>query len=1031
MVAMNPPMQGQGGDARGDRDHKDAPRGDVAPHAGATSVLTEGDRKKILKEWNDTRADYPDVCVHQLFEQQVERSPDAVVFKDRRLTYRELNQRANQVAHFLRKQGVGPDTLVGVSLERTPELVVGLLGVWKAGGAYVPLDTAYPQERLSFMVQDAGIRMLLTEEKCKHLFPSCHDKAVCLDSDWSVMARESTQNPIAGAGALPSNLAYVMYTSGSTGQPKGAMIVHSGLVNYLWWAIKAYGVEAGGSVPVHTSVSFDLTVTSLYPALLAGGQAELIPEDVAAQNLLAALRRGKNRNLVKITPAHLDLLGQQLDPREVAGMTKMFVIGGENLVAESLQLWREFAPDTHLVNEYGPTETVVGCCVHEVRPDDPRNGSMPIGRPIANTELYVLDSEMQPVGVGVMGELYIGGAGVARGYHNRPELTRERFLPDPFSGRPEARLYKTGDLARYRTDGILEYLGRVDNQVKVRGYRIELGEIEAVLAGHPTVQSCAVLAREDTPGNKQLVGYVVPRPGQSPAIEDLQDFVKLRLPEYMAPGQFVFLEAFPLTNNGKVDRKALPAPMAVTSAAGDQAASTPTEHALTRIWQRVLQRDHVGTRDDFFDVGGHSLLVLSMMSEIKQTLGVDLPLASVLQNTTIETLAVAIDGLRPPQTVGRAEAAAPEPAAPKTTATGTTATETTTTKAAAPQVIVPNRSAPVATTMKAPATEGIAGPEATAPTAKAPEGSTWLTQFRTGGPGSIFFVYDGDGEVFPYINIARRMPPDFAVYGISPFGLPGIPLAHLTIREMARHCVETILRQQPHGPYVVGGLCAGGVIAFEVARQLEQNGKTVDLVMLLDAVRPSTPGRPFRVTKRRWQRFSSLFGGSDEAHPQDSTHVERPARDWRMTLLQAGDKLRNVAKYEATRSIDSAWIAARQKLAEVLLARGIPWPGWIPPLRVRDIYNYRARASFGPGSIAARVVLVKAGPGSGLDEPESDLVDDPFLGWKTCSSQPLEVIDAPGGHVGMLKEPNVEILARQLTRLLKAAHQPASLLTIH
>jgi non-ribosomal peptide synthetase component F len=329
--------------------------GDKPTPRSALSTLSESERNEILYAWNDTGAEFPDVCVHELFERQVERDPDAVavVFEGRRLTYRELNQRANQVAHFLRKRGVGPESLVGVCLTRSPELVVGLLGVWKAGGAYVPLDPAYPPERLAFMVGDAGIRMLLTDASCRSLFPSISDKAVCLDADWSMFEQEPTGNP--SAGALPSNLAYVMYTSGSTGQPKGAMILHRGLVNYLWWAIKAYGVGAGGSVPVHSSISFDLTVTSLYPVLLAGGHAELLPEDVGAQNLLAALRRHGTRSLVKITPAHLDLLGQQLKPEETGGLTKAFVIGGENLLAESVQLWRDFAPHTRLINEYGPT----------------------------------------------------------------------------------------------------------------------------------------------------------------------------------------------------------------------------------------------------------------------------------------------------------------------------------------------------------------------------------------------------------------------------------------------------------------------------------------------------------------------------------------------------------------------------------------------------------------------------------------------------------------------------------------------------
>jgi amino acid adenylation domain-containing protein len=585
----------------------------------------------------------PPVCAHELFERQAAQTPDAVavVHGERTLTYRELNERANQVAHFLRRRGVGPDVLVGVSLERCPELVIGLLGVWKAGGAYVPLDPAYPADRLAFMVEDSGARTLLVAEACRHLFTSVQDRLVCLDSEWSRVAGEATSNP--EVQSTPQNLAYVMYTSGSTGRPKGAMILHGGLVNYLSWAIQAYGVVAGGSVPVHSSVSFDLTVTSLYPALLSGGSVELLPEDVGAQALVAALRRGQARNLVKITPAHLDLLTQALGPREVRGRTRLFVIGGENLTAESLQVWRDHAPEARLVNEYGPTETVVGCCIHEVGPNDSRHGSIPIGRPIANTRLYVLDADLKPVPPGGMGELYIGGAGVARGYYNRPDLTQERFLPDPFADGEGARMYKSGDLARLREDGVLEYLGRADDQVKVRGYRIELGEIEAALAGHPAVQACAVLAREDSPGDKQLVGYVVPHEGDCPSAADLRAHLAVRLPEYMVPARFVMMASFPLTQNGKVDRRALPAPEADAGPARDVAAPrNEVEKTLAVIWAELLNVKAVGVRDDFFDLGGHSLLALKALARIREALDVDLSPDALFDSPTVEGLAALV-----------------------------------------------------------------------------------------------------------------------------------------------------------------------------------------------------------------------------------------------------------------------------------------------------------------------------------------------------------------------------------------------------
>jgi amino acid adenylation domain-containing protein len=472
-------------------------------------TMLESGLARLPHQAQDTSADFPQVCAHELFEQQVARDPAAValVFGNQQVTYGELNERANRVAHHLRGRGVGPDVLVGVCLERSPDMVTALLGVWKAGGAYVPLDPTYPIERLTFMIEDTQTRVLLTEEKCRSLVSSHGDKATYLDSEWSMFLQEASTNP--APVAKPSNLAYVMYTSGSTGKPKGAMIQHRGLVNYLWWAIRTYEVQPGRSVPVHTSISFDLTVTSLYTPLLAGGTVELLPEGVGVQALLAALLRAGDYSLIKITPAHLELLSHQIGPEQAAGMARVLVIGGENLLAENLRLWRDFAPATRIINEYGPTETVVGCSIYEVRPSDPRGGSIPIGWPVANTRLYVLDANLLPVPSGVKGELYIGGPGVARGYLNRPQLTDEKFVRDPFSGVPEAKMYKTGDLGRYRSDGTLEYLGRSDDQVKVRGYRIELGEIEATLAAHPKVLSCAVLAREDEPGTKQLVGYVV------------------------------------------------------------------------------------------------------------------------------------------------------------------------------------------------------------------------------------------------------------------------------------------------------------------------------------------------------------------------------------------------------------------------------------------------------------------------------------------------------------------------------------------
>jgi amino acid adenylation domain-containing protein len=593
---------------------------------------------------------YPHVCAHQLFESQVARTPDAiaVVFNERRLRYGDLNERANRLARSLRRRGVGPDVLVGVCLNRTPDLVVALLAVWKAGGAFVPLDPAYPQERLAFMLNDSGAHLLLTEDACVSLFALPTDKAICLDSGWPTLALEDGSNP--APLAEPRHLAYVMYTSGSTGQPKGAMIVHSGLVNYLCWAASAYDVGNGSAAPVHTSISFDLTVTSLLVPMMAGGSVELLPEDVGAQNLLSALFRTGNRSVVKITPAHLELLNQQVTRQQAVGMCRTFVIGGEALLAENLQLWRDLSPAPRLINEYGPTETVVGCCTYEVGDDDPNSGAVLIGRPIANTQLYVLDEDMRPVANGEMGELYIGGAGVARGYLNRPELTAARFLSDPFRPAAGAQIYRTGDLARCCPTGVLEYLGRTDDQVKVRGYRIELGEIEAAMAAHPHVQSCAVLAREDQAGYKQLVGYLV-ADATTPCADDLKTFLAARLPEYMVPLHYVILAALPLTRNGKVDRANLPPPpVEPCRLVKGRMPQTATEKAVAALWRELLATETIGVDDDLFDLGGHSMTATVLVARLNTNFGIKLRLASLFEQPTIAGLSEVIDLLMLTQT---------------------------------------------------------------------------------------------------------------------------------------------------------------------------------------------------------------------------------------------------------------------------------------------------------------------------------------------------------------------------------------------
>ena len=610
------------------------PAAQVEVHSAHTRT-SDGSLAMGLSEIQGQVSIYPNKCVHELFEEQVRRDPSAVAvhYLDQTMTYGELNSRADSIARHLRFVHVRPTDLIGVCLPRCPDLVAALLGIWKAGAAYVPLDPTYPRERLRFMAEDSGVSCVLTDRSQAGLFEGSVT-TVLLDSDLPNVA--SMHEADIAAQIAPSALAYVMYTSGSTGKPKGAMITHSGLVNYLSWAISAYNVRGGCIVPVHSSIAFDLTVTSLYPALLVGGAVDLLAESEGGQELIKAMRQRKQYALVKITPAHLEMVTQELEETEIADSTAALVIGGENLRADILEKWRVFAPETHIFNEYGPTETVVGCCVHEVKPSDPRHGSVSIGRPISNTQLHVLDGALDSVPSGEIGELYIGGDGVAEGYLNRPELTAERFLPNRFSPRPGAKLYKTGDLVKMNDDNTLLYLGRIDHQVKIRGYRVELGEIEQTVLEHPEVQSCMVLADTSPDGLSFLTAYVIARESAA-TVQSLRDFIASRLPEHMVPQRFTFVDRFPLTNNGKVDRDALVALASGTSAPPDEISPTMTNSAivLSRIWGELLRRENIGADEDIFTLGAYSLLVTRALIRIRNELQANLNLRDIFENPTI------------------------------------------------------------------------------------------------------------------------------------------------------------------------------------------------------------------------------------------------------------------------------------------------------------------------------------------------------------------------------------------------------------
>ena len=595
-------------------------------------LMTEDEKQQILIQWNNTNVDYQNnATIQQLIEQQVDKTPDAIalVFNEHQLTYRELNKRANQLAHHLRSKGVGPDVLVGICLERSLELVIGLLGILKAGGAYVPLDPGYPQERLAFMIEDAQAPVLLTQQGLLRKLPSFDGVITCLDQEQQTIAAQPHTNLPAHATA--ENLAYVIYTSGSTGRPKGVAIEHRSVVTFLYWTAEVFSVKELAGTLFSTSVCFDLSVFELFAPLNQGGAVIVAKNALQLPTLLGA----QQITLINTVPSAItELLRMSAVPATVRTIN----LAGELLPGSLARDIYELQHVDKLFNLYGPTEdTIYSTFTLIARGDD---GAPTIGRPIANSQTYILDRHGEPVPEGVHGELYVAGAGLARGYLNRPELNAEKFLPDPFSAVPGTRMYRTGDLARYLPNGNIEYLGRIDFQVKLRGFRIELGEIESLLRQHPLVQNAVAIVREDTPGDKRLVAYIVTKRDAVPP-HALTSMLKAKLPEYMVPADMVYLDALPLTSNGKIDRKSLPEPAHDRSRLENKfiAPRTPYEYEIARIWVEVMYLENPGIHDNFFELGGHSLLATRVISRINGTFGTQLPLRELFESPTIAGLA--------------------------------------------------------------------------------------------------------------------------------------------------------------------------------------------------------------------------------------------------------------------------------------------------------------------------------------------------------------------------------------------------------
>ncbi|NOG44271.1 MAG: amino acid adenylation domain-containing protein [Calditrichaeota bacterium] len=630
------------------------------------SLLKDKEKQHLIQNLNHFEEEQhfsKKTTIKDIFEKQTILTPDAIALEwfdsePKKLNYLDLNSKANQLAHTLIEKGIVADDLVGLFFTRSPEMIIAILAVIKSGAAYVPIDPSYPQERVDYMIEDSGMKVLLTDQKSNVILNPvpqgeespqslnneilrsvnfAQDEITTIFVDDAEYLSENNTNP--DIKIDPNNLVYMIYTSGSTGKPKGTLITHSGLTHYLNWAYEAYPLKEGRGSLVHSTIAFDATVTAVFTPFLTGKTVTLASADDDLEALGNALLRYQDFNTVKITPAHLDLLSQQIPAEKAAGLTKAFVIGGENLVDKQIDFWQKNALDTALFNEYGPTETVVGCVVYNAKNWD-GNGSVPIGKSITNSPVYILDENHQPVPKGFPGELYIGGNGVARGYKNRPDLTADRFIPDPFSSEPGSRMYKSGDRVRYLNDDKMLFIDRIDTQVKIRGYRIELGEIENALTAHDQIRDAVVNLHTTESGDKQLASYLVLKDAEKVETNDLRDFLSDQLPNYMVPAYFIFIEQIPLTANGKVDRKKLPEPILSRDEIKSkyETARNEKEEILVEILENLLSVDKVGINDNFFELGGDSIMSIQVIARAKQK-GLQLTPLQMFQNQTVAKLA--------------------------------------------------------------------------------------------------------------------------------------------------------------------------------------------------------------------------------------------------------------------------------------------------------------------------------------------------------------------------------------------------------
>jgi amino acid adenylation domain-containing protein len=858
-------------------------------------ILSAVERHQLVVDRNQTQRDFPNnVCIHQLFEAQVKKTPDAIALtcENQSLTYQELNRRANQLAHHLRFLNVQSEQLVGICLERSPEAIVALLGILKAGAACVPLDPAYPQERLTTIQQEADLSLIVTQSSLTQKFANSSAQTLEIAA---LSHSFETQDP--QTIATSQQLVYVLFTSGSTGKPKGVMIEHRSLVNFILGMRDELQVTEHDRFLQSALLGFDVSMFEIFLPLTSGAQlcmATAIQRRDPKQ--LSQLMQQENVTIAALPPALLPYLDPTILPE-----LRLVCVGGEASSGEQIQRWTAAIPQ--VFNGYGPTEATVAATQMLCKKQEPK--TPPIGKPLPNYQVFVLDDQQQLVPIGIPGELHIGGIGLARGYLNRPDLTAERFIPHPFSDVAGARLYKTGDRVRWLPDGNLEFLGRVDHQVKLRGFRIELGEIEAALIQYSGVRDCLVMLREDHPGNPALVAYVVAESiSDAVAAPDLAHFLKRKLPDYMVPSAFVWLESLPLTPNGKVDRRALPTPEIVSPQGTAAPPQTDLEHQLTQIWQTVLGVRNIGIHDNFFDLGGHSLLAVRLLTQIEQALQRSLPLMTLLQAPTIQQLAEILSQ----------EAS----------------------KASVP-CLVPIRS------------EGSKPP--------------------------LFCIHAIGGSPLFYQNLLPYLDDDRPLYALQPLGSDGKQTPLTQVEEMAALYLQEIQTLQPQGPYFLAGYSFGGLVAFEIARQLQAQGHSIAFLALIDTVCPTLtqPDRPLP----RHQLLSLYWRNFWRIQPKHRLDYLVASVTWKVQYLQSRFSHRSSALPAYLVSIEAA--------------------------------NYRARNTYQPQAhatkITTKVTLFRS--------PFPQLWNVPLdLGWAEFASD-IEICNIYGIHKELMNNPLLKTWGEQ------------------